>query len=366
MAGAPVVTKTLTNGPFKDMFIRTRAEPGTSVKISNLSFDGTSVDDEESFGNCLEDCESRIIDYLWLCDFGDSFTLTGTITKTFNDPPPNGSRMAFQIKLGEVPEPCVHGDPHIKGWKAVKRESFHGECDMVLLHSDSFADGEGLDVHVRTTIDDSNSFSFVEAAAVQIGQHHFVIDRDGHMVLDGYQVDDDMLPLSFGEQGHHIITGPVKKTGKTKVVYLYRLELVNEKGHVLSYIEFKTHVKYMAVSVSGHPIHMSDTVGLLGHYESGERRLRNGDISPSALHHGHEWKVQDHEHQLFAPRESDRTPDGMCKMPNKDLGRRRLRQNHHLFAEASEVCEGMYPNDKELCVQDVLLSGDIETVYAWN
>jgi hypothetical protein len=42
------------------------------------------------------------------------------------------------------------GDPHIKLWNRT-RYSYHGECDLVLLQNQNFADGLGMDIHVRTT-----------------------------------------------------------------------------------------------------------------------------------------------------------------------------------------------------------------------
>ena len=47
-----------------------------------------------------------------------------------------------------------------------EHDSFHGECDLVLLHSEEFHNGAGLDLHIRTTIQDY--FSYIETAALRV------------------------------------------------------------------------------------------------------------------------------------------------------------------------------------------------------
>lgn len=47
------------------------------------------------------------------------------------------------------------GDPHVKRWDR-KNFDFHGECDLVLVHSEKVGiDDRTLDLHIRTTITDS-------------------------------------------------------------------------------------------------------------------------------------------------------------------------------------------------------------------
>jgi hypothetical protein len=43
----------------------------------------------------------------------------------------------------------AQGDPHFKTWRG-QHFDFHGECDLVLLHSSEFGSGLGLDIHIRT------------------------------------------------------------------------------------------------------------------------------------------------------------------------------------------------------------------------
>ena len=43
------------------------------------------------------------------------------------------------------------GDPHFARWGQA-HDSFHGECDLVMVHSKNFHDGAGFDLHAHTTI----------------------------------------------------------------------------------------------------------------------------------------------------------------------------------------------------------------------
>ena len=96
------------------------------------------------------------------------------------------------------------GDPHFLRWHQKNRDSFHGECDMVLLHDDNFNDGRGLDVHIRTTI--SKFYSYVETAAIRIGEAIVEFQHD-RLLMGGTEYEYGALPLvvSDGDQEFTIV-----------------------------------------------------------------------------------------------------------------------------------------------------------------
>lgn len=53
----------------------------------------------------------------------------------------------------EVNDSSIKGDPHIAKWNR-KSFDFHGECDLLMLHSDHVSGDKELDLHIRTTIRD--------------------------------------------------------------------------------------------------------------------------------------------------------------------------------------------------------------------
>lgn len=104
------VTEAFT-APFSDIFIRTRANNGTSVVVDNLFLDGVAVGDRSAVENVNG---SFAVDYLRISDVSEPFKLTGTSTMNWTDGSnPTKSRLAYQIKVVNleqaqpVPEPTL-------------------------------------------------------------------------------------------------------------------------------------------------------------------------------------------------------------------------------------------------------------------
>lgn len=99
--------------PFSDIFIRTRANNGTSVVVDNLFLDGVAVGDRSAVEN-LQVEEGFGVDYLRISDISEPFKLTGTSTMSWTEgAKTKGSRLAYQIKVVNleqtqpVPEPTI-------------------------------------------------------------------------------------------------------------------------------------------------------------------------------------------------------------------------------------------------------------------
>jgi hypothetical protein len=72
----------------------------------------------------------------------------------------------------------IISDPHFETFNG-EAFSYHGECDLVMMKSPSFASGLGLYVHIRTTrIDNARSYSYISAAAVRIGKNDVLETKD--------------------------------------------------------------------------------------------------------------------------------------------------------------------------------------------
>ena len=79
--------------------------------------------------------------------------------------------------------------------------------------------------------------------------------------------------------------------------------------------------------------------------------------------HGFEWQVQEHETPLFRDSPSNVEP---CRMPTGHVNRRlRSQTNRKLFEQASAACEASHPNDYDLCVDDVIMTGSLEVLESW-
>lgn len=255
-----------------------------------------------------------------------------------------------------APENCnkiggCFGDPHLKRWDQ-KRFDFHGECDLVLVHSDHVNGDLPLDLHVRTTIRDH--FSYIESAALKVGNTVFQLDSDKFFV-DGNEHSDADLPLVL----HEFTIEPVKQQGVPKI---YTVVLTD-----LSVINFKVIKNFISVSVSGHGHDFGQSVGLLGDYYTGEALGRDGRVMEDFEEFGMEWQVAQSEPMLFQQARAPQLPYAKCVMPTEmATGRRHLLRNtvdDEFTALAEGVCNTK--EDFESCMEDVLATGDIDLAGAW-
>eukprot|EP00977_Amphora_coffeiformis_P012387 scaffold3059_cov131-Amphora_coffeaeformis.AAC.7 len=251
------------------------------------------------------------------------------------------------------------GDPHFSRWRHDTHDSFHGECDLVLLHSDNFHQGTGMDVHVRTTMMDNDlSYSYVEAAAVRIGETVLEFDRDMFRV-NGENLDYDAVQLfEFEEQGrtYKISSEVLSKTKRDITLQLdARASIKIRSSKNLMYVDFE-----------GSTAAFADSVGMLGNYKTGDMYGRNGKLfEQDYVQYGFEWQVDpQHDPVLFADQREPQLPYEKCRLPLEAAAtsRRRLRTetSSALRNEAMEACQTAVKTDFELCVDDVMATGNIE------
>jgi len=264
---------------------------------------------------------------------------------------------------------------------------FHGECDLVMLSSPSFASGSGLSVHIRTTRMDGKlaSYSYISGAAVSIGNNILEVQQDGTLLVNGkrHVNNDAFLPTEFA-------TYPFTKNmiGKKKKITQYVLNITdtNIGGVHDKSKDIETMIKPMAIAIHANPkTHMlfvkidgdiHDGIGLLGNPLAGNRLLgRDGvtDMSKDWNKYGEEWQVRDTEQKLFQERRAPQYPgvciyqvsdDGHSKKTN-NLRRRLLNDgeddNGKITKEAANaVCEDFVGVNKDNCVYDVMVIGDLE------
>jgi hypothetical protein len=247
------------------------------------------------------------------------------------------------------------GDPHIKRWNR-KHFSFHGECDLVMLHSDEFHKYAGLDLHVRTTINDW--YSYVESAALRVGDYLVHIHND-RIVVDGEEYGDNDLPLTFGGDFKYVINAPiVDEVSKHAGGKTYKVDL-----HENSFITFKVYKEFIFIDVSGDEIDFSDASGLLGNYYNGKMIDREGNVVYDYNQFGFEWQVRPEDGNLFADAREPQFPR-QCGMPTVERTSRRLRGNSpELFDQAKTACASAA--DMDLCVDDVMATGDVGIAAVW-
>jgi hypothetical protein len=229
------------------------------------------------------------------------------------------------------------GDPHLETWFH-RRFDFNGLCDLVFLRSASFAEGLGLTIHMRTS--EREGTSYIQTAAIKIGQHKLEAHEDG-----SYYWNDELnvdLPSTFEDfkMNHAVIDG-----------WLPVFEISSPRGGRIFIQVFDVMVDVKLYDFHNETI--SDSVGLLGDFETGFLKDRAGNWMFDTDRFGHEWQVRDYEPMLFHESREPQYPLS-CVMPDAEATSRYLEHSDISSEEAAELCAeaGTY---FDACVQDLRL-----------
>jgi hypothetical protein len=241
-----------------------------------------------------------------------------------------------------------NGDPHFTTWLG-GRFDYHGECDLVLLHSSNFESGVGLDVHIRTQ-KIHEKFSYISRAALRIGTDVLEVASRGIYYLNG---------VAGANMPNEISGFSVTHTQPSDDLHVFDVKLYNN-GH--ERIKIKTYRDFVSVWVEkGKGIHFGDSVGLMGDFSMGQMLARDGKTvidDPNAF--GQEWQVLDREPTLFQTVRFPQHPQ-VCTLPTPKQTsalRRRLSESTVDDLAAEEAC-AQWGKGKEACIYDVLMTGDL-------
>lgn len=240
------------------------------------------------------------------------------------------------------------GDPHMETWYG-RRYDFHGICDLVMLQSYNFMDGRGLDIHIRTAERDGTSY--ISTAVVQIGLDKLEIHQDGT-----FQWNDDAdidLPSTFGDASlnYTVVDG-----------WLPIWDIVTPRGGRIYLQVFDTMVDVKLYGFTNEDV--TDSVGLLGDFQTGFLMDRQGqwvfDTDPFGL----EWQVRDTDPLLFSTIRAPQYPTA-CAMPDPQAIARRLENSIISEQEATKLCADA-GNHRNACIMDLRLFGNPETARAYT
>jgi hypothetical protein len=238
------------------------------------------------------------------------------------------------------------GDPHFKTW-ANQWYDFHGECDLVLLDAPDFSFGRGLTVHIRTTA--RYAYSYIETAAIKIGEDVLQISSFGQYMLNGISNVD--LPTRISDY-------PVTYTNPNKNLHLFVVELGQGKHFTVKV--FKDMVMFN-FDLPGSEEEFGSTVGMLGHWTNGARLARDGvTILEDPNEFGQEWQVMNDDPKLFW---TDRAPQypAKCVMPDsaERAQSRRLQQGSVSPEKAADACAHVAEELRDMCIFDILSTDDL-------
>lgn len=261
---------------------------------------------------------------------------------------------AAHIQKAEVEQPIGAGgggDPHFFAFGDIFY-TFQGHCDLVLVKTPKFRNGNKLEVHIRTT--KVRKWSKISAIAIKVGADLGEISsHDGNLVLNGHVVD------SVETESMQVI-----KSNLRKHILLY--QFIFEKDKMLE-VKVNTSMQMIYTTLSGN--YPQGIVGILGSphkpglFKRDGTKMTENDVNAFV----ESWQQRrDADSQLF---HGAREP----QFPSKclyDMGgnksnahSRRLKEVYTVSTEeATAACtfhgSGVFRN---FCIEDVLSTGDIES-----
>jgi len=245
------------------------------------------------------------------------------------------------------------GDPHFCMWDKT-RFSYHGECDLVLVHVPNFASGSALNVHLRTKI--KSDYSVITDFAIGIGSEILEVAGKWNFRINGIQTSEP--PAIFAGF-------PIEKLNATKYckrkdgcpnVLMFKIDLGFHGDIVLTCWK-----DIVGTSISASKIGFPGAVGLAGKWGVSGMFSRDGTKLENSDEFGREWQVRDTEPRLFHENREPQYPTS-CRPPPK-LTSRRFEADSLFYKEAQDACSHRSEDDREMCLFDVLATGDLEFAY---
>ena len=224
-----------------------------------------------------------------------------------------------------------------------------------MIHNDGFHNNAGFDLHARTTVD--QFYSYIESAAFRVGETVVEIEQK-QFYLDGVEHSYSELPISFGGESQYSMS--IKEENRKKEIQVD----LNDKSKVL----FKFYKHYLTINMDTVHSDMGGAVGLLGEFPTGNMFDRDGLPMTDFEQMGFEWQVSPNDRKLFREDRSPQLPFEQCRMPTASRpARRNLRaKNQELFKQAQDACAHLSEGDNDLCLDDVMMTGDVGLAeHAW-
>jgi len=233
--------------------------------------------------------------------------------------------------------------------------NYQGECDLVVTHSKTFGNGKGLDLHIRTTMEEP--YSYIESAAIRIGGSILEVNIDDQFIIDGTKYTKEDLPLEFAG---YALGAPYMYGTSTS----YNLDFGNGGRVAFRHYKPKGHPNLLSVDIRGIGDDFQDAEGLMGSYPEGRRLSRAGEDMQWYNEFGAEWQVRPGiDPILFSEARAPQWP-ASCNMPAVTQ-RRHLRGNPNLLKNAEKACARKDPKEFDFCVADILVTGDEGMAGAW-
>ncbi|CAJ1954004.1 unnamed protein product [Cylindrotheca closterium] len=257
-----------------------------------------------------------------------------------------------------------NGDPHFKSWIGEHFE-YHGQCDLVLIKDPNFANGLGIDVHIRTKL--VRHWSFIKNAVIRIGNDILEIEGSG-IEFDSkirYWINYEYEGKMDEFAGFPVTMLSQQKTAATK----NRIEIDLDSVYPGQKIELSTFKEFVKVSFeNANEESFGSSVGMLGDFKTGKTLARDGvTVLDDFTELGHEWQVLPSDKHFFHDISAPQFPI-RCFDPEDARGDRRRRLDEFTISEeqAEAACASLKdPLDRKDCVYDILATQDMDMAGAY-
>lgn len=233
---------------------------------------------------------------------------------------------------------------------------------MVLTKDETFADGLGLEVQIRTKL--VRFWSYIKGAAIRIGND--ILEVEGISDAEAGTID---YWINLEYQGELKTLGgfPVSYEKMCRDKFFMVIDLSSKfPGQS---IEISAYKEFLRVDFkNGSAEAFGNTVGLLGDFNNGKTLARDGTtVMDVFAEFGNEWQVLPTENMLFHEVSEPQFPK-KCIEPEDPRGERRRRLDESsVTEEQAEAACGKLNDESERkdCVYDILATQDLDMVGAY-
>lgn len=263
----------------------------------------------------------------------------------------------------------------VKTWKNEHFE-YHGQCDMILAKDDSFADGIGLDVQIRTKV--VRYWSYIKAAAIRIGEDILEVEGgpesatwwfNNERHIESHTKVETIGGLLEVKSEWKGLLGGFPVTHKLKSGWKQIFEIDLSSKYPGQKIILSTYKEFVRVDFeNGSEESFGNTKGLLGDFTTGRTLARDGlTVMNDFWEYGNEWQVRPFEFMLFHESSEPQFPE-RCTLPESPRGNRRRHLEELTVTEtqAEAACSHLKdPLDRKDCVYDIVATQDLGMVGAY-
>lgn len=243
----------------------------------------------------------------------------------------------------------------------VQHYEYHGQCDLLMVKDTNFAEGLGLDIHIRTKI--VRYWSYIKTVAIKIG--------NDILEIEGSAEADDDTPhywINFEYQGELDSVGGFPVIQKLPSAYKRQYIIDLSPKYPKQSIVVQLYKEFVRVKFTGTEEAFGNTVGLLGDYKTGMTFARDGaTLIHDFTELGDEWQVLPSDGKLFRQAATPQFPE-LCIKPENSRGerKRRLAESSITIKQAEAACatlkDALWSKD---CVYDILATQDLGMVGAF-